>query len=301
MKIGLIVGGLHPVRIGGAEKQALGLAISLSKSHEVTVFVRYNSRYNNEKFPFDLVQIKSPNVKFIRYFCTLSICMYQFFLRRNSLDVLFSYGLYDTGLKSMLASIIFDIPFISSIRAEIDYLKYSKLNNLIISKSHLIHVQSEIIKETFSKRFPESKVVVVPNGIFPSSIDFQKVSNRRKIIAYLGRLTENSERNDKGIRYLIKAMSGVKDSICIILGDGPARPTLEKMSRGKKIVFFGKIHPSLVAKYLSKVRCLVVPSVSGDGFPNVIIESMSVGTPVIATRSSGIPDIISDGFSGIFS
>ena len=78
MKIGLIVGGLHPVRIGGAEKQALGLAISLSKSHEVTVFVRYNSRYNND-FGFNLVQIKSPNVKFIRYFFVPYPFIYQFF------------------------------------------------------------------------------------------------------------------------------------------------------------------------------------------------------------------------------
>ena len=43
---------------------------------------------------------------------------------------------------------------------------------------------------------------------------------------------------------------------------------------------------------------LVLPSRLGDGLPNVIIEAMAYGVPVIATRSAGIPDIICHGKTG---
>ena len=59
-----------------------------------------------------------------------------------------------------------------------------------------------------------------------------------------------------------------------------------------KVTFLGRVAPSEVNTYLQQARMLVHPSHLGDGLPNSILEAMSCGVPVIATRTSGMPDIV---------
>jgi colanic acid/amylovoran biosynthesis glycosyltransferase len=44
--------------------------------------------------------------------------------------------------------------------------------------------------------------------------------------------------------------------------------------------------------------CVVAPNGQSDGIPNVLMESMATGLPVISTRISGIPELVEDGESG---
>lgn len=60
---------------------------------------------------------------------------------------------------------------------------------------------------------------------------------------------------------------------------------------GNRVSFLGKINN--VMEQLSKADLLVVPSIF-DSYPNVILESLHVGTPVIAANSGGIQDMLED-------
>jgi len=73
---------------------------------------------------------------------------------------------------------------------------------------------------------------------------------------------------------------------------------VEETKLGKKVRFAGAVEPEDARKFLLQGQVLVLPSLVGEGLPNVILEAMSVGLPVVSTTISGIPDIIKDGRTG---
>ena len=88
---------------------------------------------------------------------------------------------------------------------------------------------------------------------------------------------------------------------CVLVGDGPERTRLERQIRGLglagRIELAGRLpHRELVA-LLRRAAVLAHPSVvdrrgSMDGIPNTILEALAVETPVVATRLSGIPEVV---------
>lgn len=127
-----------------------------------------------------------------------------------------------------------------------------------------------------------------------------------RVILFVGRLSEK-----KGIQYLIRSMNVLSrqlaDAGLVVVGSGPLEHTLqcETTSLGleKRIMFVGpKTHEQL-RDYYAAADVTVVPSIidsKGDteGVPVVVLESLSTGTPVVATRVGGIPEVIVDGFNG---
>jgi glycosyltransferase involved in cell wall biosynthesis len=126
----------------------------------------------------------------------------------------------------------------------------------------------------------------------------KKQLNSGKII-FIGKLNPM-----KGVHILIECFALLRaehlDIKLEIIGDGPDRKKLENMTKtleiSKAVCFYGEIKD--VKKHLQEADLFVLPSFS-EGLPNVILEAMSSGLPVIATRTGGIPDIIEDGSNGI--
>lgn len=109
----------------------------------------------------------------------------------------------------------------------------------------------------------------------------------------------------KGIEYLIMALTQVanKSLSLDIVGDGPERNSLERLSRecglNSRINFLGYIpHDEVLLRLMNyKYLCLVLPSVDlggglHEGIPVVLMEAMARGVPVISTNSGGIPELI---------
>ena len=124
----------------------------------------------------------------------------------------------------------------------------------------------------------------------------------RRLLA-VGRLAR-----DKGFAYLLHAVRQLADrgySVELeIVGDGPERATLERLSQtlgiGSSVTFRGWLRFAEVRDAMSAATALVHPSDRlGDGLPNVLREAMALGTPVIASRVAGIPEALDDGHCGI--
>ena len=89
-----------------------------------------------------------------------------------------------------------------------------------------------------------------------------------------------------------------------ILGEGPQRRDLEASVRRhglEQLVSLPgqRAHPQAVAQMRS-ARLLAHPSIGlGDGVPTAIKEAAALGTPVVATRVVGIPELVADGETGL--
>lgn len=86
-----------------------------------------------------------------------------------------------------------------------------------------------------------------------------------------------------------------------IVGQGSEREKLEEFSRQlgveQNISFQGTIAHDRMQSFMEQHNLLLQTSLS-EGFPNVILEAMSVGLPVIATNVGGTPDLVRDGLDG---
>lgn len=115
----------------------------------------------------------------------------------------------------------------------------------------------------------------------------------------------------KGFDTLIRACRILADRgadfECVIVGDGPCRDDVEKLVRSLGLEALVRIEharpqPALVAEYeaaaLFALPCVVLEDGDRDGIPNVILEAMAVGVPVVASAVSGIPEVVTDGDTG---
>jgi glycosyltransferase involved in cell wall biosynthesis len=135
-----------------------------------------------------------------------------------------------------------------------------------------------------------AKTRVIPNGIH---LHCAKRTEGSKVI-YVGRLVP-----DKGVADLIAALRQIPEVELIVVGDGPDRVQLEALAAGSPATFVGRVPHNRVVDYLSQARLLVLPSYLRDGLPNVILEAMSCGVPVVATNTAGIPDVVIHGETGL--
>jgi len=102
----------------------------------------------------------------------------------------------------------------------------------------------------------------------------------------------------KGVRELVAAFTGIdrQDIRMLILGDGPEAVSLRAMAEGDSRVEFLGFRDN-ASEYIKASDLFVLPSLY-EGLPNAIIEAMAVGTPVLSTYISGIPELIEHGVSG---
>lgn len=116
----------------------------------------------------------------------------------------------------------------------------------------------------------------------------------------------------KGHRYLIEACSLLRrrgySPKCRIIGEGSERSVLEKLINELdlqgSVILVGSLTSDGVAAELNSADVFVMPSIVAgngmmEGIPVALMEAMSVGLPVIATSTSGIPELVTDGMSGM--
>ena len=129
----------------------------------------------------------------------------------------------------------------------------------------------------------------------------------RPLILAVAQLTER-----KGLRHLVQACRLLadrnRDFTCEIVGDGPLREAL--LTQATELGLEDRVHltgplryPEVVDRYRRATAfvlpCIVAPDGDRDGIPNVILEAMAAGVPVVSTPVSGIPEVLRDGDTGI--
>ncbi len=108
----------------------------------------------------------------------------------------------------------------------------------------------------------------------------------------------------KGHRFLVEAWPAVReaipDAVLAIVGDGPCRRSLEEDARrlgvADSVRFLGFRAPA--DPFFSACDVLVQPSLT-EGLPNAVLEAMTAGRAVVASRVGGVPELVVDGETGL--
>ncbi len=148
----------------------------------------------------------------------------------------------------------------------------------------------------------------VPVTVVPYGVDLERFAPRGKsssehvVIGTVSRLS-----SEKGVRYLIEAFGQLRElyggEVSLrIAGDGPERARLEaavqRLGLESSVEFRGWLEHEDVPAFLNELDVFVMPS-TWEGFGVAAAEASAAGLPVVATNVYGIPDVVSDGETGL--
>ena len=149
---------------------------------------------------------------------------------------------------------------------------------------------------------PESKLVVIPNGVDTARFDAAAAVDLRelgthaaKVVTFVGRLDYQ-----KGLDWLLETaprwMLALPDTDLVFVGDGPQahqlRAIVSRLQLDDRVHFLGRRGD--VPGLLKASRLVVLPS-RWEGMPNVVLEAMAARLPVLATRAEGVAELLGPG------
>jgi glycosyltransferase involved in cell wall biosynthesis len=182
--------------------------------------------------------------------------------------------------------------------------------SLARSSDVLVAVSPEVRDELVEQRIaPLSKFSVIRLGIPledrledpTADLDFRRlygIPPTAFVIGWVGRMT--GVKDTGAVLEIVRTTRerGVDAVVCMV-GDGPDRERLEQLAHDLGIArssyFVG--YQSDVAGYYRLFDAFVLPSVN-EGTPVSAIEALASGTPVVANRVGGVPDVVTDGVDG---
>ena len=167
---------------------------------------------------------------------------------------------------------------------------------------HIVTVSGAMKQQLLSAGLPDGQVEVIPNALKTGDFVVDRkdrcfrnklnIPDHWKIVANIGRLSE-----EKGQALLLRAFADacqVRKNICLVfVGIGPEQHLLEELAMKLNIaerVFFAGFQEDMNSVYNSVN--LVVQSSYTEGMPNVVLESLIMETPVVATDVGGTAEII---------
>ncbi|MBF0551168.1 MAG: glycosyltransferase family 4 protein [Deltaproteobacteria bacterium] len=235
------------------------------------------------------------------------------YVRQNDIGHIHAHFANTATTVAMLAARLAGISFSFTAHAY-DIFLDDTLMSPKLSSALFVAVCSWFNLRYLHEHYPEAvtaRIEVVRYGVDPAALGLVSPVKRTRwsttfSILAVGRLVVT-----KGFHTLIEACALLKgrgiDFSCLIIGSGPEEPRLkrlvEKLDLTSKVRFAGMLQPAEALKYYPQADVLVMPSCvrhnDRDGIPNVLLEAMVMGVPVISTRVSGIPELVRDGETGL--
>ena len=257
---------------------------------------------------------KIPVFRMILYMgaCAIRTCMV---INSHSCQLIHVHWIHPNGVVGLLVKVLFRRPLIIHVRGS-DFNLFATRNRffraltkIILAHADRILCTSDSLKSGIIRTFPklnERKILVIYNDIdttqFHPVPEHQaratlRIAQKRLHFLFVGNLVR-----EKGIPDLVdvvKRLPGdLKDKMMLhIIGTGPLEKNLRLEAHERTIHFHGSVTQDQIPLWLNASNLLILPS-EREGMPNVVLEALTCGTPVLATRVGDIPKFIRDGENG---
>jgi colanic acid/amylovoran biosynthesis glycosyltransferase len=228
-------------------------------------------------------------------------------LRDAKVDHIRAHCLASEALAARWLAAVLDLPYsLTAHTVSIDYPQ-AIMAKAVQGAAFMVGDTSEACN--FAVKMHPKEIHLVRNGL--NFNDFLPRTSlpphdSEKIILAVGALIDK-----KGFDILLEALGLLKHRgvacTCRIIGEGPERLRLARRARAlgldKLVDMPGARSFFHLKEEYSQATVFVMPSKDSphdsDGLPTVLIESMALGIPVVATRKGGIPDLITHGETGL--
>ncbi len=223
-------------------------------------------------------------------------------------DVVHANWIY-SGFVALVVKGIRGIPFVVTLRgSDVQRAQEGRfahfLSLWILRKATAITTVNQHLKSwVIAQGIPEDRVLFIRNGVDRPNYGRSKSCTPQCRLLFVGSLIPR-----KGVKYLIEALAHVvleeKDVSLTLIGEGKEKEALLKQIHAHAlddvVTFKGAQPPDQILGWMNKADCLVLPSL-WEGTPNVILEAMSSGLPVVASDLPGIREIVHPGVNGYLS
>lgn len=156
--------------------------------------------------------------------------------------------------------------------------------------------------------YAPNEIDIIPYGVPLPAVDLEtgpQPTTDDPVILFVGRLVKR-----KGVDRLLEALATQRDQRwrLEIVGFGPEHDRLAKLAGdldiAGRVEFLGKVSQADLVTAYRRAACFVLPATldardDTEGLGVVLLEAMTYGTPVVATRRGGITDIVEDGQTGL--
>jgi len=317
----LLINYEYPPIGGGGANATKNIADSLVKlNHTVVVLAARYKNYKGVKNEDGVIVYRCPSLRkkqeqsnifeMLTYILTACFFIPYIGIKYNIKGAIIFFS-FPCGPLGLICKFLLKIPYIISLRggdvpgAEPGLDKIHNilkpLRRLVFKKSMCIVANSEGLKH-MSEMADPYPVVVIPNGVntefYHPSI---KNSNEVFQILFVGRFQEQ-----KNLFFLLDQVAILKSSIHLkfvlhLVGDGYQKDDLFLYSKEKgieeSIKWHGWKNKSELRNSYQQSDCLVNPSLY-EGMPNVVLEAMACGLPVIASNVAGNNTVVEHGENG---
>lgn len=234
-------------------------------------------------------------------------------LRREfPFQVIDAHFVYPEGLAAALAGLVLRVPVTITLRGMLPLLvpfrlRRPQLRFALRRAARIIAVSEPLKRDAVALGIPPERVRVIENGIDPEVFEARdRIEARRRLcLAKYGPLlvSVGTLAPRKGFHLVIEAVARCARRwpalrFAIVGGDGPEgamgaelRQLAARLGIADAVIFAGPRESSELADWYSAADLFVLAT-AHEGCPNVVLEALACGTPVVATPVGNIPELI---------
>ncbi len=225
-------------------------------------------------------------------------------------------GPYMTIAKIKLALNKRNPAIVEAIRTALSYIvHYFILHLPTVLGSDLIICASNHVFDSVRKWYPvrSEKIYTIMNGI--DTVRFSPNDrDRNRLRSSLGiregellLMTSGTISIEKGHHLAVEALNALlKKNVNVklmIVGDGeylgPLSGLIDKFGLKERVILTGFVPNESIGSYYNAADIYLIPTLRAEGLPFALIEAMSTGLPIIASKMGGVPDIVGHGEEGL--